>query len=197
MAGKDRQAYLKAYMEKNKELIAAKSREYYLKNKEQILAQRAAYYLKNSDTIKTQKKEYVAANKDLILTRAKVSYVENRDKRLAKKANYYINNKEAIASKGVVYRKYPENKAKKNAASKFRKLAKIQRTPTWLSETAKWMIDEIYILSALRTQLTGVEWHVDHIIPLHGKKVSGLHIPSNLQVITAKENQIKSNKVGV
>jgi hypothetical protein len=38
----------------------------------------------------------------------------------------------------------------------------------------------------------GFEWHVDHVIPLQGKKVSGFHVPSNIQVIPASENVRKN-----
>jgi hypothetical protein len=72
--------------------------------------------------------------------------------------------------------------------------AKIKRTPKWMSEDDFWMIKEIYELAALRTKMLGFLWHVDHIIPIRGKNVSGLHVPLNLQVIPWIDNVKKSNK---
>jgi hypothetical protein len=74
-----------------------------------------------------------------------------------------------------------------------RRAAKLQRTPAWLTEEDHWMFEEIYSLAKLREELTGVKWHVDHKIPLQGENVCGLHVPTNLQVITATENLNKSN----
>ena len=78
-----------------------------------------------------------------------------------------------------------------------RRLAKINRTPVWLTLDDHWMIEQAYDIAALRTRLFGFSWHVDHIIPLQGKIVSGLHTPYNLRVIPASENIRKANSFKV
>jgi hypothetical protein len=100
----------------------------------------------------------------------------------------------------------PEDKARKNknrakyqkknpgkitAAARKHQLAKLKRTPPWADLLE---IEKIYELSAKLTQETKIPHNVDHIIPLQGKLVSGLHVPDNLRVIPARINQIKNNK---
>ena len=69
-----------------------------------------------------------------------------------------------------------------------------KRIPKWLTEDDWWFIEEIYELADHRTRLTGKTWCVDHVLPLVGRKVSGLHVPHNLRVILHTENATKSNK---
>lgn len=63
-----------------------------------------------------------------------------------------------------------------------------------LNEDEQWMIQEIYSLARLRTDVTGVPHEVDHIVPINGKDVCGLHVPHNLQVLTQAENRSKGNR---
>ncbi len=75
-----------------------------------------------------------------------------------------------------------------------RKAAKLQRTPKWLTEGDLIEIKWAYLIAATKTKATGVEYQVDHIVPLQGKNVSGLHVPWNLQVISKSENCKKNNR---
>jgi hypothetical protein len=71
------------------------------------------------------------------------------------------------------------------------------RTPEWLTDIDHERIQNEYRLSAILKQLTGQEWHVDHVIPLVGKNVSGLHVPGNLRVMLGKDNLFKANRFEV
>jgi hypothetical protein len=90
-----------------------------------------------------------------------------------------------------------DNKDKKLVLTRKRQIGKINRTPRWLSDFDKLKIKCIYSIAAMLTRENKEPWHVDHIIPLQGKNVSGLHVPSNLQFIRGKENSKKFNKFEV
>lgn len=64
-------------------------------------------------------------------------------------------------------------------------------TPPWVDRRA---IKAVYADCMARTKATGIPHEVDHIVPLQGTFVSGLHVPWNLRVITATENRKKSNR---
>lgn len=86
---------------------------------------------------------------------------------------------------------YEERLARTNAASARRHAAKLRRTPSWADKDA---IAAIYAEAAAMTRETGIEYHVDHIYPLQGRKVSGLHVHTNLRVIPGVENMRKNNR---
>jgi hypothetical protein len=83
------------------------------------------------------------------------------------------------------------NRGKKNAEWAKYRADKLQRTPKWADLE---MIRKIYDTSTWITKVTGLEHHVDHIIPMRGKLVSGLHIAENLRVLPGPENLAKGSK---
>ena len=87
------------------------------------------------------------------------------------------------------------NPAAKLARTRKRQAKQLQRTPVWDPNTH--LIIAKYQLAAMLTKASGIEHHVDHIIPLQGKKVSGLHTFANLRVIPGSDNVKKSNSFTV
>ena len=120
---------------------------------------------------------------------------ENRDRIVRSKKDDYHQNREKHLHKKFVYRQ--ANKGKINALVKARRAAKMQRTPAWLSEFDKLKMSCIYSVAAMLTKHNNEPWHVDHIMPLQGEIVSGLHVPSNLRVMRGTENISKKNKFEV
>ena len=89
---------------------------------------------------------------------------------------------------------YENNKAGFCSRAIARHAAKLQRTPPWISSLERKEILDFYKERDRLSELTGVSFHVDHIVPLQGERVSGLHVPWNLQILTAFDNISKSNK---
>ena len=116
---------------------------------------------------------------------------ENKDKQKEYIKEYHKEHWDSIKDHK---RKYVINNTDKvNAITSKRRSSKLNRTPKWLSEKDINIIKCYYSLSARLSRCLGIKHHVDHIIPLQGSLVSGLHVPSNLQVIPANINFIKNN----
>jgi len=80
---------------------------------------------------------------------------------------------------------------KRTALQAKRKLSKIQRTVLWAD---KKLINIIYEIASNMSKLDGIKYDIDHIIPLQGKLVSGLHVETNLQIIPHTINCQKGNR---
>lgn len=89
---------------------------------------------------------------------------------------------------------YQNNKTDYKFRNAVRRAFKLHATPKWLSEQDKLHLKCIYQVAAMRNKESDTRWHVDHIVPLQGENVCGLHVPWNLRVITAEENLAKGNK---
>ena len=119
----------------------------------------------------------------------KISYSKKyREENPEHYKNYYKENIEFVKASHKKYKK--ENPHKNAATTKKYRASKLHRTPSW-ADLKK--IEEVYFEAACLTKETGIKYDVDHIIPLQGEYVSGLHIASNLQVITHTANCKKGN----
>lgn len=87
-----------------------------------------------------------------------------------------------------------ERQAKWRFYRSNRRASENQATPSWLSEEQKQQIFAVYQHAKECEMLTGDKYHVDHIVPLKGENVSGLHVPWNLQVLPADINLQKGNR---
>ena len=190
MAYKDlekKKAYDKAYFKANKDKILAQNKAWYEANKNE----KKAYYEANKDKIKARKKAYFKANKDKILAQQKEYYEASKDKILARSKAYNEANKDKILAQQKEY--YEANSAYYIEKAIFRQnlLNKLQR-PSWYNSK---LVNKIYNKCHKLNKIAGfIKYHVDHIVPLQGKIVSGLHVQDNLKIILASLNRSKSNK---
>jgi hypothetical protein len=150
------------------------------KNKNKLRAYRQAWRKANPDKRAEQNKRYAKKHPDMLRDKT------DRWKKANPEKFAEFNKKSRLKNKARVL----ANKAKYRANKR-------NRTPIWVDKDHLWLIKEVYELAVLRTKMFKFEWHVDHIVPLNGKLVSGLHVIENLQVIPGTENLLKNNKYGV
>ena len=173
---KNRERY-NAWREKNKEKRLAYEKEYREKRK----AQKAEY-----------DREYRKTNKEQIAEREynrwRAYSDEERITLRTYKRDWYRNKAEYTPLTEE------ERKSRRRASRKKNKVKRQHRIPEWLTKEQLQEINTVYE-EAVRLEIeTGIAHHVDHIVPLCGENVSGLHVPWNLQILTASENLYKYNK---
>lgn len=131
-----------------------------------------AWRKNNSERVKQTRKDYYSKNREEIIEKTKTWQAENSEKLRQKNSEYYRKHKTRLIKE-------------QNARNAKRRAAKLRATPFW-SETEK--IKHFYLNCPKG-------YHVDHIVPLQGRNVCGLHVLSNLQYLPALENIAKGNRI--
>lgn len=152
----------------------------YERNKEAYKARAAKWREDNPERYKKRCEEYFSRPDVLELSRQRTRewVAKNPERKKEQDRQFNANNRGLVAS----------YKALRRARQK-------QATPPWLTPEHHKKIRSLYRRAAYLTKTTGTPYHVDHIIPLAGREVSGLHTPDNLQVIPKTDNLKKSNKL--
>lgn len=144
-------------------------KEYYLKNREKLLARAKLNY--DPESKKKYDSEYRRARLQKHNDWSKKYASEHSEQRRITSKKYYENNKLAAFS----------------VAAK-RRAAKLNAVPVWLTGEHKKQIRDFYTNKP-------IGYEVDHIVPLRGKTICGLHVPWNLQYLTTRDNRVKGNKI--
>lgn len=167
-------AYDKAYREARPAEVRARSKAYYAAHTQQLLAKTARYHATHVEERRAFRKAHQAAHRQRLNAATRAHYAANRKR-------YNANN--------AAWRR--ANPGRANAGYAKRKIAKRQAIPRWADLAA---IHAIYQEAARLTRDTGIAHHVDHIYPLQGNTVCGLHVAENLQILTATANMQKHNR---
>ena len=128
------------------------------------------------------KRRYYEKNKDAERSKARVYQAKLR----ASKLDWGSRNPEAFAEMKSVWKK--ANLERGRASAMKRKAIQLQAQPKWLSPEQKAEMLSLYREAVRKSKDTGIRHEVDHIVPLQGRTVCGLHVPWNLRVLTAIEN---------
>lgn len=171
----------KARAAANREAYLAKKRRDYERHKAKRLASQKVRYERDKERILARQRDYAQRRREV-----------DRDALLAREARYRADNRERFRETAARWRE--NNRGVYRARHAADKAARSKRTMPWADAVA---IAAFYETAARVSQCTGIEHHVDHVIPLRGKKVSGLHVPLNLRVLPGALNVRKNNRFEV
>lgn len=170
----------------------AAGKRYREENSEKIAKGKAKCYQANKEHYNKKSLEWARANSERRREIVNKSYQNNRQAKLEYSKKYREENTELCAQRIKDWE--GRNPDRVRAKYSRRRAAKLNAEPPWLTEEHQEQIVQVYALAKECETLTGDKYHVDHIVPLQGKNVCGLHVPWNLQVLPADVNLRKSNK---
>lgn len=169
---------------RNKEQQAQYNRDYYLKRKKEADTRkevnakaRVRYHERYKENLKIKHKKYRK---------------NNALKVLESQRNWRSRNPQKVA--GYVRKYRVTHREKTNALALNRRMERAQRTPPWARKMMTEYLPEMYSRAKELFKTTGVKHEIDHIVPLRGKLVSGLHVPWNLRLLPASQNLKKGNR---
>jgi hypothetical protein len=176
--------HYKTYAPKAREL----SRQWRIANPEQKKANDKAWHEANKDRSLAHSLKWVRENPEKRKAAWTKYRVEKLDRARASESAYRERNRAVCNARIVVWK--GKNKPLLAEYSRRRHAVRLKAVPVWADQSA---MRAFYKEADKLRNETGQDWHVDHIVPLSGKIVCGLHCEANLQVLPGKEN-LKKNR---
>ena len=177
------------YYAETREIQIEKAKAWRLSNYERALEKDRRYYAENKEARAEKNREYRRANAEKLKSAARARYERNKGALI-----YYHSNKEKCAARSAEWRR--ANPHLVRAKTRRRNATKVNATPAWLTDAHHAEMANIY-RRAVEMSAGGVRHEVDHIVPLRGRNVCGLHVPWNLQILDWISNRSKGNKLEV
>lgn len=168
----------------------AYQREWYVANADAVKARSIQWSAANKEQKRKTDRAYRAANKEAVNAKSKAWVEKNIEKRRDIWRRSYQKNKSEADRRSKAW--IVNNPIRVRERSRRLKLAREQASVVWANPAA---VLDIYRRAAEVTKSTGIPHEVDHIIPICGRNVCGLHWEGNLQILPMQENRRKSNKV--
>lgn len=156
-------------------------------DKEKRNAYLAVWRAANRDKTRAAQARYYEANKELCDERVLACVRKKPEYYIAKSMAWQAANKPKVAASRK--RCYEKNRGEEIARVR-RRQGRMRQGSEHMNLAEQVEVEAMY---AFCKMFPGFE--VDHIVPLNGKNVCGLHTPSNLQVLTRTQNRSKGNKV--
>lgn len=185
-------AYKAAYDKKHKEVKKAYAVKYFSENRERVLKSSRIYKANNPEKLKESRRRYRTQNRETLALKNKAYRDAHKETINARVRDHYKNNREQQLLVKKAYKKANPDKVKFHKTNRL--AAKRQRSPVKCNELDLFVFSEAASLVVVREKATGTKWHIDHIEPLQGTTVSGLHNVFNVAVVPATYNLHKSNK---
>lgn len=179
----------KEWYANNSEYAKAESKKYVEKKKDEISEKRKKYYQDNIGDIRIRDKNNYAKNKDKVLARKKEQYWADPELSRKKAMEKYYDNAERLRQLARRYGKLPSCRERDARRRWIKKKCLVNLSEDQISQ----MLD-IYWHARDITVCTGEPYEVDHIIPLNGVTICGLHVPWNLQILPGDLNRSKNNR---
>ena len=145
---------------------------------------------RNKDRVQAEQREWRERNQQYIAEYGK-AYRESSEGRIVRQKHYEQGREQKRTYDRNRRQTVPGVRERYNATSAKYRASKLQATPRWFE---KEEVEQLYLDAKRLFETTGIRYHVDHIVPLQGDTVCGLHTLANLQLLPAEQNITKGNK---